>query len=149
MNLSIFHILMNHLNFPIHELSIHVLNSFLSLVVFGVFFFPFDVKLLIFVFYWFAVVCTNQCNPFGCWCICKQEFRTSSTDWGARPSLLHFPGGDDRRIWGPRENSEHHVAIFACFRYIFTGLGHDLEPQPAVRCTCGDTRIDGWARHSP
>lgn len=41
---------MNHLNLPMHELSIHVLNPFLSLVVFG-FFSHFDVKLLIFVFY--------------------------------------------------------------------------------------------------
>lgn len=51
---------MNYLNLPVHALSIYICNPFLSLVVW--FFFLFDVKLLIFSFYWFAVVCTNQCS---------------------------------------------------------------------------------------
>lgn len=56
--MSILHIFMNYLNLPVHTLSVYAFNPFLSLIV--CFLFLFDVKLLIFPFYWFAVVCTNQ-----------------------------------------------------------------------------------------
>lgn len=67
-------------------------------------FFLFDVKLLIFSFYWFAVVCTNQCSVLVVGVSVSKNSEPATTGWEARPSLLPFPDGDDQSTWWPWEN---------------------------------------------
>lgn len=77
-----------------------------------VFFFLFDVKLLIFPFYWFAVVCTNQRSVLVGGVSVSKNSEPATTGWEARPSLLPFPDGDDQSTWWPWENRTSRSNIY-------------------------------------
>lgn len=128
-----FHLFKSHVSFPGYHLSIHILHPFLF---FSVFFF-----LMLNFDHFTLLVCCSLSQRLQLFVIGVSVSKSSEpgmTGWGARPSLLPFPDGEDQRTCWPLESSEHRVAMFTCFKYTFTRFGHGLEPQLAdVKYICG------------